>query len=50
MQSKLATWSTESKERKFDRFLRIIATLFPVAASTHPIARLNDVQINDRRP
>jgi RNA-directed DNA polymerase len=25
MQSKLATWSTESKERKFDRLLRLIA-------------------------
>ncbi len=26
MQSKLATWSTENKERKFDRFLRLIAS------------------------
>src|ERR1039458_2267137 len=25
MQSKLATWSTENKERKFDRLLRLIA-------------------------
>ena len=25
MQSKLATWSTEDKERKFDRLLRLIA-------------------------
>ena len=24
MQSKLATWSTENKERKFDRLLRLI--------------------------
>ncbi|AMC36581.1 group II intron reverse transcriptase/maturase [Janthinobacterium sp. B9-8] len=27
MQSKLATWSTENKERKFDRLLRLIADL-----------------------
>jgi group II intron reverse transcriptase/maturase len=27
MQSKLATWSTESKERKFDRLLRLIANI-----------------------
>ena len=25
MQSKLATWSTENRERKFDRLLRLIA-------------------------
>ena len=25
MQSKLATWSTENKERKFDRLLRLVA-------------------------
>src|SRR3546814_7824712 len=25
MQSKLATWSTEDKERKFDRLLRLVA-------------------------
>jgi RNA-directed DNA polymerase len=25
MQSKLATWSTENKERKFDRLLRLIS-------------------------
>ena len=25
MQSKLAAWSTENKERKFDRLLRLIA-------------------------
>jgi RNA-directed DNA polymerase len=60
MQSKLATWSTENKERKFDRLLRLVAdrawlseaariTLASSGAKTPGVDGVAKVQMNSRR-